>query len=32
MAESPYGFAVVCAIAFVLSIGSAYFLWKRHMF
>ena len=31
-ADSPYGFAIVVCLAFVVAIGSALFLWKRRMF
>ena len=31
-ADSPYGFAIVVSLAFVVAIGSALLLWKRRMF
>ena len=31
-ADSPYGFAIVVSLAFVVAIGSALLLWKRGMF
>ena len=31
-ADSPYGFAIVVCLAFVVAIGSALLLWKRRMF